>query len=463
VPATLLVGLLRARAAHRTGASTRLFVGLGLGLVAALAVCLALWPALRVRGPAVLRQVADFAASNGAGEGDNFFLGRPVEDPGLLFYPLSLLFRATPLVVIGLVLLAYFAARRDPRVWSWPVALLAGYAVGFVLMMTLGQKKFDRYALPAVPALDLLAGLGLWLAGLALLGWWRSRRPLDRSGPLRTAALVGGGSLLFALLVWPLASVSPYPLAYYNPLLGGGSAAQQTVFVGWGEGLDRVAAYLNGKPILLEAPTVATAYHRVLQAHLQGHGALPLERAELADYIVPYVNTMQRQQDADLLGRYVADQEPEYVVWLNGIEYARVYRGPHLAREQRFEREVAPGLRLESMVLAPGSGRARPGHDLHLRLRWRSDAEPSGLIARIRLADSDGRQRVEQRVVLAEALREDGLLVVESRLRLPATLPPGEYTLVALLEAADRGRAVEGQAGVVVPLQNITILPAGPR
>jgi 4-amino-4-deoxy-L-arabinose transferase-like glycosyltransferase len=461
LPAVSGLALLRARGQSAGFGLARLASGLALAGAAALVVCLALWPALRVGGLAVLRRMAEFTVSNGSGERDNYFLGRPVEDPGPLFYPLGLLFRATPLAFLGLVLLAWLVGRRGARSRAWPLLLLALYPAGFLLMMTFGQKKFDRYALPAVPGLELLAGAGLWLGLEALRGWWLGRPaagPARPAGPRQAAVLTLALTALVGLLLWPLASVYPYHLAYYNPLLGGGRLAQQAVFVGWGEGLDQVADYLNRKPLLLEAPTVATSYHRALQAHLVGNGALPLERAELADYIVPYVNTLQRQQDSELLRRFVADQEPEYVVWLNGIEYARVYRGPHLASERRVDLDLASGVRLESIVLAPGSARVRAGDELHLRLRWRVAADPKGLTARVRLVGPDGRPLVEQRAVLAEGLREAGLLIVESRLRLPASLPAGDYALAVGLDAADAG-----QAGASASLQPIAVLPAAPR
>ena len=60
-------------------------------------------------------------------------------------------------------------------------------------------------------------------------------------------------------------------------------------------------AYLNEKPIVIGAPTVASSYHRVLQAHLDG-SALPIERIDFADYLVPYVNTLQRGLENDILG-----------------------------------------------------------------------------------------------------------------------------------------------------------------
>jgi hypothetical protein len=341
VPALVLFELVRTGRWRSSSGYARLLGGLGVWLGVAWLVCLALWPALRLKPLAVLRQAADFAARNAGSERDNFFWGQPVEDPGPLFYPVALLFRATPLMLLGLALVIYAAVRwRRQLAAFWPLLLLGGYALGFLLFMTLGQKKFDRYELPVFPILDLLAGLGLWVGwcwmterwGDGGMGRWGGGpvrfpdRPISPSPHLPIAAAVTA----LVLAIWPLAAVYPYHLAYYNPLVGGGAAAQRVLFVGWGEGLDRAAAHLNAKPILIEAPTVATAYHRVLQAHLNSLGALPLERAELADYIVTYVNSIQRNQKSELLADYFTGREPEYVVWINGIEYARVYPGPRL-------------------------------------------------------------------------------------------------------------------------------------
>ncbi len=49
----------------------------------------------------------------------------------------------------------------------------------------------------------------------------------------------GGGALAAALAAYSL-SVAPWGLAYYNPALGGGDTAVDTVLVGWWEGLEQV-------------------------------------------------------------------------------------------------------------------------------------------------------------------------------------------------------------------------------
>lgn len=448
VPALALVETARTGGWRRPAGRVRLVGGLAVWLAAALGVGLALWPYFRLKGLGAIRQVLEFAARNAGSERDNFFLGRPVEDPGPVFYPLALLLRATPLLLLGLALLVWLlVARRRQLAARWPILLLGGFAVGFVLMMSLGQKKFDRYALPALPALDLLAGAALWL------GWQALPRP--RIPVPALAAAVG-------LAAWPLASVYPYDLAYYNPLLGGGPAAQRLLFVGWGEGLDQVAAYLNARPIVLEAPTVATAYPRALQAHLRENGAMPLERAELADYIVPYVNSIQRDQNADDLAPFLAGRAPEQVIQINGIEYARIYPGPHLPAELTVGATFGDRARLQSAVVGPGSGQARAGDEVALRLRWEPSGDPGGLISSARVARSDGGTLVEDRRSLAGALREGATLLAESRLRLPPSLPAGQYRLeVALLDPAGAPLAMPDGTNWR-PLLTLTIL-AGAR
>src|SRR5207248_348046 len=207
------------------------------------------WPALWASPVATLRGVLGFVADNAnprhsAAEG-----GAP---SGALFYPAVFALRSTPLVLVGLALLALEAvagARNRKREWErspsatlplpplplWgPAVALLAYAVLFGLAMTFAAKSFDRYLLPAFPALDLLAGLGLALSA-------RRLRWIGGAGRLLA------GAFLLPLLVYPLATSLPYALTWYNPLAGGGPAAQAALMVGWGEGLDQVARYLNAR------------------------------------------------------------------------------------------------------------------------------------------------------------------------------------------------------------------------
>jgi hypothetical protein len=380
----------------------------------AIAVVLLLWPAFRGDPVRTLQQLMQFAARVGGGEHDNFFMGRPTDDPGLAYYPTMLVYRLGLGALLGILLLAFMRGRAH---WRRFIAASAVFVLAFVLMMNLGPKKFDRYLLPIFPIMAILAALG-----------WRGL--LDRCSAPVAASLIAA---LFLLQLGPTLLVRPYYLSYFNPLLGGGAVAQQQVLVGWGEGMAPVAAYLNEKPIVIGAPTVASSYHRVLQAHLEG-SALPIDRIGFADYVVPYVNTIQRGMENDILGQYLQSQDPELRVWHNGIEYARVYRGPHYA--STFPIGVNLGeAALVGAVLAPGSRVIRQGESLEVLLRWRVAGE-GGVVA-VRLVAQDGRAIVTGNRRIGEDGRggnrggaEDQVADLHT-LEVPRNAPPGVYRLVA--------------------------------
>ena len=179
-------------------------------------------------------------------------------------------------------------------------------------MMALAPKKFDRYLLPIFPTIEILAAVGFWL----LL------RRLPRGLGVKVAAGRAAGAR--ALAGGPSAYVFPYYLAYYNPLLGGGAAARRAFVVGWGEGLDIVTDYLNKKPDA-ERLTVAGFYPRVMSAQFKGTVLSDKQYdAAMADYIVLYVNAVQRDL-ANRLRMVTRGKRSEMVVKINGIEYARLY------------------------------------------------------------------------------------------------------------------------------------------
>jgi len=173
-----------------------------------------LWPALWVLGPVeVFSRVIAFTRETGGqpDEVGSYFLGQVGSDPGPLYYPVATLFRLSPYTTLGLVVLAALGWRLTSPARMRVLWLLV-FVGGFSLMMTLGPKKFDRYLLPIYPALVILASLG----------WWTVLRWLDRR-----VVQVAVGAVLVVGLVWPLASTYPYPLSFYNPLLGGGAVAQR--------------------------------------------------------------------------------------------------------------------------------------------------------------------------------------------------------------------------------------------
>jgi len=243
--------------------------------------------------------------------------------------PVAYLWRATPVVLTGLILalVALFLPRRLPQSTErrWLALILLLFSVLFTLFLSLSAKKFDRYLLPVFALLDIVAALG-WLALLEALGRMAGRWSL---GLRRT----GGGLLLGAVLLVQLAGTwqtYPYYLNYYNPLLGGPQKAVNVMMVGWGEGLDQAARYLDQKPNAETMKVISWSADGCFSYFFKGSAAtidydMSIDSLKRADYVVLYLNQWQRQAPNPEFLAYFEQLQPEYVVRIGGLEYARVY------------------------------------------------------------------------------------------------------------------------------------------
>jgi hypothetical protein len=339
------------------------------GLVAALVFAL-LWPAMWVDPLGTIQGVIDKASGYAASphERGNFFLGKVGLDPGPFFYPVALLFRLTPLTLLGLggslLLLfrlsseAYRNRRRlpnppraDPHRWRIVqqrpelvegIFSLWAFILLYVLFMTTGAKKFDRYLLPIFPVIDVLAALGLLALGEVVWEWYcrmvnckSTTSEVPRLPPFRVSALSLGLVLLlqagFALPHYP------YYLTYYNPLLGGIRQAAQIMLVGWGEGYEQAACYLNQKEDAAHL-RVATWYAKqcigpffsgqAYKLNVSGQEPIGVVPWYDTDYVVSYINQVQRDIPTTATVSFFRSQQPEYVVHIKGLDYASVYKVP---------------------------------------------------------------------------------------------------------------------------------------
>src|SRR5262249_53426626 len=101
-----------------------------------------------------------------------------VEDPGPLYYLVAIALRLTPWACLGLIAAAStlrWTVRSRDRFEGQgrALALLTFFAVAFTIAMSLQAKKFDRYALPVFPPLEILAAFGLLVLGDGLARWLR--------------------------------------------------------------------------------------------------------------------------------------------------------------------------------------------------------------------------------------------------------------------------------------------------
>ena len=284
--------------------------------VGAAGVFFALWPAMWVEPISTVQSVFGTAFGYAAtlSETSEFFLGRVGDNPGSLFYPVAISFRTTPVICLALlaVVIRGLGNLRDPQsrtlssLGQSATMILLVYAGLFTVLMSLAAKKFDRYMLPAIVTFDILAAASLtrMVDGLA-------RRKL---GALIPAALIIQGAFVL--------SYHPYYLTYYNPLVGGTRVASKTLPVGWGEGMNLAADYLNHKEGAGEL-AVATG-------GLPGFAPLFRGRVEeltehglaTTDYALLYISDVQ--QNSRVMTEFHG-QQPEHVVRVRGLDYVWIY------------------------------------------------------------------------------------------------------------------------------------------
>lgn len=309
----------------RTGRVYLGWVGLGLATV------VILWPAMWVEPVDILTKMYTVTAkmASTGHELPIFYAGRIITgDPGTLFYPVTYLWRSTPISLIGLGLATVALVSRKPRLVRadnhGPLLMLVLFGLFFFVFMGMGAKKFDRYLLPAYPPLDLVAGVG-WFAAAS---WFRSnhRRVVRFSAPAVLIVAIGLQGVSAGLAY-------PYYLSYYNPVLGGASAAVETMMVGWGEGLDQVADFLNAQPNADGIQVMTRVWPSSLFYMMSGRLFFTKFAPDMhtlagwlsSDYYVMYVTEMQRGMIPRQLLNYFAHREPVKVARVHGVPYAYVY------------------------------------------------------------------------------------------------------------------------------------------
>ena len=360
------------------------------------------------------------------------------EGAGLLFYPLVLLFRSTPLTWLGLLGLLLPPWRRGNRS---AVPLLLLFVVGFGAAMSVAAKGFDRYLLPIFPVVDLLAGLGLWRIIVLIAGRARPAEHAERR--LRMAGLAAGAAIVVAGGWW-VVGAWPYELTYANPLMGGNQAAHRAIASGWGEGLDEAARYLNEHTTSsrLRAAMPGEIYTTVLDSQLNGTVA-PAEGFDAGAYdaLVVYLRNLQLGERPPFFDEELLAWVPDETVVLNGVPYAWVYS----------TRAGAPvGAVFGDILALDGYGMdtamPRIGRRLELRLRWRPlQPLPKGLGAVVELRPARGGQPYTLTLPLAPA-DEPSTWIAEERtsvtyqLPLDPGLPADSYVLAVRVVDADGER-----------------------
>jgi hypothetical protein len=443
------------------------------------------WPAMWVAPLETVQLTVSLAVqySTGPHAKGVFFLGQSVADPGPLFYLVTWLYHTSPLVMLGLVglvfaLFHYRGAKPAPpqspanqpalnnnspftihySSFFRYLPLILFFILGYYVLMTIGEKKQERYFLPAYPWLDLIAAVGL----VSLLDYPFIPRLIHRVS--RLALLLLTILIVNGLLV---ASNFPYYLTYYNPLLGGIKSAAKVITIGWGEGLNLAAEYLNQKTDPAQTrvaswyeSTFAPFYHGPSISYSKEKG-----KALAGDYVIFYINQTQRRFPDEIMFDYFETRfKPEKVITLHGLDYAWIY--PSLGVDHYIQDQTYTGIAsLLAWQWANGDDVPLiPGQPANFELYWEYLGKELDETFFFRLVDAGGHiwAEGESQPVAAEnppieQWREGEIIFERGSLTLPVDIPPGQYQLqIGFYTKAPA--VTEGELLFVVPDDEVLVI-----
>ncbi|HUH01470.1 MAG TPA: glycosyltransferase family 39 protein [Kofleriaceae bacterium] len=280
--------------------------------VTAVATVFLVWPVFRGDPVGTVRYMIRALESEATTGQANFLLGQAYHvDPGALFYPVALLVRTSPeLLVLALLGIVVMAARRDARggLSGW---ILVGF-LPLLVVLCAGDKKFDRYLTFLYPALCYAAAV----AAVALFRWLGPERRR-----VRLAVLAVGLALLSARAV-RIERVHPHVVAWAAEWPG--LAAEDALTLGAGEGLFEAGEWIRAREGGAIPPVYVASYIQSMPSWVLPLGA---NDPATARYVVTYLSFWQRELGLASVP-LTEHQVPLHEVWIDGRVYARIYAGP---------------------------------------------------------------------------------------------------------------------------------------
>ncbi len=373
-----------------------------------------------------------------------FFMGEMDFDHGWSFYLIALIFRLSPIVLIGVGMLIWGEGRQ---LWKRPFKFTAKgralfifvlWIVLFIVGVSLAAKKFDRYMLPTIPALMILAVWG-WSSFIEGRRWL-------------AYGLIGAqlAYLLFAL---------PYPLIAYSPLVGGAAGAYRVLPVGWGEGVSAAGQWLEENSVVGDE----TAVSGLPPSFAPFFSGRVVTDKKKADYIIQTASSRQINF-ADL------PHELLTVIQLNGRDHAWIYRQAQPEKLSPLIDSNAPFTFADRVQLVVADAQV-DGNEIIFRAKWRLQ-QNGRYTLRLQLEDDDGNvwhgqshPLLNETYFYPEHWVTPDTVVIHYPIKLPPAIPPADYHINLFLVETESGEQLplftaEHQfQGVVYRSNDVTVSP----
>jgi hypothetical protein len=244
-------------------------------------------------------------------------LGEYTREAGPSFYPLVLLMKVSPFMVLGSVLYFLFFLSGMRKPWVFKRTILTDFTLylfvfylAYFLVMTFPTKKIDRYMIPVYPLLSYFAVFG-YLKLITVL-------PKIKKFVLAVIA-----SLFIFFVLYPDIKILPFLFTYTSPFFGTSESANRVIAqkpfgIGIFDLKDLIIKNYGNQARLgfLDVKPIEAIYanSKVFDMRVTGPGDY--------DYAILGINEVfpdKVSEDARFTFR------KEFSLYINGLEYWRVY------------------------------------------------------------------------------------------------------------------------------------------
>ncbi|NJP07426.1 MAG: hypothetical protein HC837_18275 [Chloroflexaceae bacterium] len=237
----------------------------------------------------------------------------------------------------------------------------------------------------------------------------------------------------------------PYGIAAFNPLLGGGAAGARTFAVGWGEGLEQVADWINQQDDstgVVTAAIMTPSINPYLRYGAQATTPLDANLPAKTGYVVVYIYQTQGLLFPPF-DRFYPDMLPVHTVSVLGLPYAWIYQVPPPVASQR-NAMFGDAVQLRGF---DRSAAVHAGTPLRYKLFWYTPLAPTEdywLFAHVVGADGTRYAQVDLPYPTA-SWSARRYTTTELPIDLPADLPAGSYDILIGLYRPESGERLAVQ------------------
>ncbi len=190
-------------------------------LLSVIAFTFLLFPALWVAPITTISDIFSESARIGLRDGHNqIFFGKATNDPGLLFYPLVIFMRMSPIILFGALIYLFVTIisrfKYQASKHNYFIIYLTLFYLGYFIVMSLSSKKLDRYMLTIFPFISLLSAYGYI---------WEFEKLFPRFK--KAVFIIICGVISFATL--QVINYYPYYYTYTSPLFGSPVSANSVI------------------------------------------------------------------------------------------------------------------------------------------------------------------------------------------------------------------------------------------